>query len=122
MFETGIFINNAGQSFTFYTLPVEAQFSPVYAIVARDFDGDGNQDLIMGGNFYQSKPEAGIHNGSYGLHLKGDGKGTFKAIPFSESGFFLKGAVRDMELLNVKGKTIVLVTRNNDATAVFELK
>ena len=59
---------------------MEAQLSPMYGIAAEDFDKDGNIDILMGGNFYQSKPEVGIYDASYGILLKGDGKGNFTAV------------------------------------------
>ena len=31
---------------------------------------------------YQSNPEAGIYDASYGLMLKGDGTGNFKRFPY----------------------------------------
>jgi hypothetical protein len=42
----------------------------MYGIVVNDFDKDGNADIIMGGNFYESKPEVGIYDASYGIFLK----------------------------------------------------
>ena len=72
--QTGIFINNNGK-FKFHALPIEAQFAPVYAIEIFDFDKDGNQDILLGGNFHRAKPEVGSYDGSHGLFLKGNGKG-----------------------------------------------
>jgi hypothetical protein len=43
---------NRGRSFEVRTLPVEAQFAPVFGVVAGDFDGDGAEDLILAQNFF----------------------------------------------------------------------
>ena len=32
------------------TLPKEANFSPIHAILADDFDGDGKKDILLAGN------------------------------------------------------------------------
>jgi enediyne biosynthesis protein E4 len=77
-------------------------------------------DILLGGNFYQSKPEVGIYDASYGLLLKGDGKGNFKAVKGNESGFFLKGAVRDIMSIKSKKKNLVIVARNNDQIKIFQ--
>jgi hypothetical protein len=116
---TSIIVNNKNGTFTLKPLPAEAQFSPVYAINVNDYDGDGNADILMGGNFYQSRPEAGIYDASHGLLLKGNGKGNFIVAPTSRSGFSIKGAVRDIVSLKTKNKSLVLAAKNNDIVETF---
>ena len=91
-----IFINNGNGGFQKQPLPSVAQLSPIYGLLARDMDDDGNIDLLLGGNFYESKPETGIYDGSYGLLLKGDGKGGFNPVNQRQSGIHIRGAVRDI--------------------------
>jgi hypothetical protein len=76
-------------------------------------------DLLVGGNFYESKPEVGIYDASYGLLLKGDGRGGWTPVPAARSGFFIKGAVRDIAPLKVGDRRSVVVARNNDSLIVF---
>ena len=89
---SSVIINSRNGMFTIKPLPMEAQFSTVCGIAVNDFDGDGKADILLGGNFYQSKPEVGIYDGSYGLLLKGDGKGNFKAIEEKKIGYIGKGS------------------------------
>jgi enediyne biosynthesis protein E4 len=117
---SSVFLNNGGKGFVIKPLPTEAQFAPVYGIVVGDFDHDGKQDILLGGNFYQSKPEAGIYDGSYGLFLKGTGRGDFKALSISESNFFVKGAIRNMQTIKTNERNIVLIARNNENLKVVE--
>ena len=84
-----------------------------------DYDGDGKQDLLLGGNFYQSKPEVGIYDASYGLLLHGNGKGDFTTVNAKQSGLFIKGQVRDMTLIKAGKKTLVIVPMNNEAPKFF---
>ena len=118
--QSSVFINNGNGTFTRKALPVQAQFSPVYAIAVDDFDTDGKMDILMGGNFYQSKPEVGIYDASYGAFLKGDGRGNFTALPAQHSGINLRGAIRDMILLKVKKNKTVLVAKNNEALQLVQ--
>jgi hypothetical protein len=85
-----VFINDKNGGWIVKPLPVEAQLSCIYGIAMDDYDGDGKMDLLTGGNFYQSKPEVGIYDASYGLLLKGDGNGDFGAMKSDRSGFFFK--------------------------------
>ncbi|MES2649361.1 MAG: VCBS repeat-containing protein [Bacteroidota bacterium] len=112
--QSTVFINNKKGGFEIRPLPMQAQLSVMYGMLAKDVDNDGNIDLLMGGNFYQSKPEVGIYDASYGLLLKGDGKGNFKALTPQQSGISIKGAIRDMLPLNIGKRNVILVAKNNE--------
>lgn len=118
-FETAVWMNRGNEGFKKVSLPVQAQFAPVYAILTEDFDNDGNQDILMGGNLYRAKPETGIYDGSYGLLLRGDGRGNFKALHSSESGVLIKGEIRSIKKMAHQGKKIVLVGKNNEKMEVL---
>jgi len=117
---TSVLINEGKGKFSLKPLPVEAQLSPNYGILIRDFDQDGHQDIILGGNLYGVKPEIGRFDSSYGLFLKGDGKNNFKSVLTRQSGLKLEGEIRDFKVIKVKGKEVLLVARNNDALQLFE--
>ncbi|HEY6978476.1 MAG TPA: FG-GAP-like repeat-containing protein, partial [Chitinophagaceae bacterium] len=117
--ESSVFINNKNGTFARKALPTEAQLSPMYGIAADDFDKDGNIDILMGGNFYQSKPEVGIYDASYGTLLKGDGKGNFTAVPAQQSGLNVRGAVRDIQEIKTGKKKIIIFALNNEAPRII---
>ncbi|MCC7052167.1 MAG: VCBS repeat-containing protein [Gemmatimonadaceae bacterium] len=114
-FASSVAIANADGRFALQPLPVEAQFAPVYAAVARDLDGDGRVDLLLGGNFMGHPPMIGQSDASYGLLLHGSGTGTFSALDMARSGVRIRGEVRHMApLRTASGRTIIVVARNND--------
>jgi len=117
--QSAVLINNRKGGFTMEPLPAAAQFSPMYGMVVADYDGDGKTDILMGGNFYQSKPEAGIYDASYGTLLKGDGKGHFSALTAQQSGIRIRGAVRDMTLLKAGNRQLLLAAMSNEAVKVL---
>jgi hypothetical protein len=117
--ESSVFINNTHGQFSRSPLPAEVQFSPVYAIAVGDFNKDGKPDLLVGGNFYQAKPECGIYDASYGLLLTGDGAGHFEQVPIRKSNFYVKGAVREILPVRLARSSLVLVARNNDSLEVI---
>jgi hypothetical protein len=114
------FENPGNGSFRKHILPVEAQFAPVNAMLAHDLDGDGKLDLLLAGNEYQAEVMNGRYDASYGLFLKGDGKGNFLPATHVNAGFFIKGDVKDMKLIkNSKGDDLILVGINNERMRVF---
>jgi len=118
-FETSLARNNGDGSFTLLPLPHEAQFAPVYGILANDFDRDGKLDLLLAGNFDGVKPEIGRMSAGYGLFLRGDGKGKFAPVRSLDSGFFVPGQARDIQRIRTGQGDLYVVTRNNDRPLVF---
>lgn len=108
-------INEGDFTFKVIELPKEAQFSTIYAIATNDFDKDGDQDIILGGNLYNVKPEVGRYDASYGLYLENLGELKFKSHTNGE-GFKLDGEVRDIMI----DGNMVLVARNNDSLVLFK--
>jgi len=118
--ESCFMINNGNKSFTLSPLPPEAQFSPVFAIAADDFDNDGICDILTGGNLYRAKPETGIYDASYGLLLKGTVEGKWQPLSPLKSGFFTRGEIRDLKILKINKNQLVIVARNNDNLQFYQ--
>ena len=98
------------------------QFSPVYAAAVGDYNGDGNQDILLGGNLYNVKPEVGRYDASYGTVLLGDGNGGFRYVPARVSGFRLDGEVRAiMEVQTSSKGKMACCARSNDSLQVFKV-
>jgi len=115
--------NKGNGKFEMHALPTEAQLAPVNSIICTDVDGDQKTDIIMAGNEYQAEVMTGMYDASYGLLLKGDGKGTFRAISPLQSGLIIDGDVKDMKIINTASKErLLLVAVNNDKMKVFKLK
>jgi len=117
--QSAILWNNNGR-FELEALPLQAQLSPVFGIVADDMDEDGKMDIWLGGNFYALKPQVGRHNASKGVYLKGNGNKSFTYISPTESGINVEGEVRDAGLIQINGSKHVVVGRNNARVLLFE--
>lgn len=102
-------------------LPMAAQVSPVFAIVAEDLDGDGRKDLWLGGNFYGLKPEVGYNNSSKGIFLQGGVEG-YSYRPPAETGIEVPGETRDACTFAGPDGLKLMVARNNEEILVFERK
>ena len=117
------YIENKGNGkFEIRELPVQAQFSPVYAINSLDANKDGNQDLLLAGNFEKTRVSIGKIDANHGMLFLGDGKGNFKYVPQAESGFSVRGDVRDIQIVKIKGKTKVLFSVNDKPVVSYSLQ
>jgi len=116
---SSVLINEGNGKFSLQHLPIEGQLSAAYGLEISDFTGDGKKDILVGGNFYNAKPEVGRYDASYGLLLKGDGKGGFEAVSSKASGIKIQGEVRDIITVKSRTHSVILVSRNNDSLLSF---
>ena len=108
-------------NYEFLELPSQVQFSPVFAILPLDYNQDGNTDLITAGNLFGTRVKLGRFATSKGELLQGDGQGNFHTVPYSESGLYNSGEIRDIQLVKIQNNLAVLVARNNETINVFYL-
>ncbi len=119
-FASSVAMNNGNGTFNLQPLPIEAQFAPIYAVLAGDYDGDGHVDLLVAGNFYGVTPMRGRYDASHGLLLRGNGNGRFEPVVMEESNLVIEGQVRNMGLLRREaGDRLIVVARNDDKLAFF---
>lgn len=119
--ESSIAWNQGDGTFRLEALPKTIQMAPVYAIEFADVDADSKLDIVLGGNFYRSKPEVGIYDASYGWVLKNKGEGTFIPQKSPFSGLKVTGEIRDFVQLNIGGENRLVIARNNEPLLVYKI-
>jgi hypothetical protein len=113
-------VHNDGRGkFTSTALPDLAQISPIKGIVIDDVDGDGNLDMIVGGNLYDTEPNTPRLDAGNGLWLKGDGKGHFAPVPANESGLLIPLNVSGLASVHTAAGMTLLVANTGDSLQVF---
>jgi hypothetical protein len=118
-----VFLHNDGAGmFTATPLPNLAQIAPIKGIVVHDVDGDGNLDLIVAGNLYESEPNTPRADAGNGLWLRGDGKGNFTPVSPFKSGFLAPLNVSGLTLLNTPAGKAVLVANSGDSVQAFAIR
>ena len=116
-------INDGKGRFALQTLPIEAQFSKLFASVVCDVDKDGMNDLLTAGNFFPYRVQLGQNDAGMGVWLKGNGAGKYTVASNEEAGLFISGDVRNMVSVRTKaGDTLLVIAKNNDAVQVLKLK
>lgn len=114
-------LNQGNSEFKIMDLPSQVQFSSVNAIEVMDINQDSNLDLILGGNEYNYKPQYSRLDANFGSVLFGDGTGTFDWIDYNESGFFVKGEIKNIHVIKSKEQSYLLLGINNEQPKLFKL-
>ena len=76
----------------------------------------------MAGNEYEADVMTGRYDASYGVFLKGGKNKSFQFVPPTNSGLIIDGDVKDMELIELRDKSkLLLVAINNDSLRTFKI-
>lgn len=113
-FKSVIAINDGKGNFTLKETPLETQLSSVCAVYVGDINGDEKPDIITGGNNFNFLPQYGRIDGSYGEVLLNKGNMNFETVRFPHSGLFIKGMMRDIKPLKIKGLDYLMIAVNNE--------
>jgi len=120
--QRSMIIENLGNNnFKLTPLPTMAQQAPVADIAINDLNADGQPDLILVGNDYDTEPLEGSHDAGVGLVLAGDGKGDFTPVPPRQSGLWAEAAARRVAVLQTAQAKLVVVAQNQAPLLAFKL-
>ena len=112
---------NRGDHFEARPLPGAAQFSPAFAVVVTDFDGDGREDVFLSQNFVDAHPFTMPNDAGRGLWLWGNGQGGFEALLGAETGVAVYGEQRGAAVTDFDhdGRVDLVVTQNGTQTKLY---
>lgn len=60
------------------SLPIQAQFAPIFSIAQLDYNRDGKKDLVFFGNLLHTRPKFGDYDANKGFILKNISNGNFE--------------------------------------------
>ncbi|MEX0274801.1 MAG: FG-GAP repeat domain-containing protein, partial [Flavobacteriaceae bacterium] len=113
------YLLNKEEGFEFHPFQNELQVSPIMALAEHDFDGDGENELLAAGNYFGVKPLQGRFDSFPGALIDGE-----KSVLLTNGlGLDLaQKSVRHLSILQSDGKEYLLVTVNNGAAIIYQIK
>jgi hypothetical protein len=122
-FENSYLKNLGNGKFEITALPAAAQYSCINGMIADDFNGDGNLDILMSGNDHGTEVSVGRYDAGNGLLLKGNGEGKFDPMTILQSGWFVPGNGKALvKLRNASGKMLIVSSQNKGPVKVHAVK
>jgi enediyne biosynthesis protein E4 len=109
--------NNGDGTFTVKELTAMAQLGPTLSLLVKDFNGDGNMDVMGVGAIYDAEVETIRYDSNLGYVLLGDGNGNFSYATKYEP--LIKSDAKDVIELLLKKKSHYIVVNNNGPLEVF---
>ncbi|MET0636540.1 MAG: VCBS repeat-containing protein [Chitinophagaceae bacterium] len=119
--QSAVIRNRGNGRFEMVPLPYQAQWSPVYGILAEDFNHDGYLDLLLATNDLGTEVNTGQYDASYGLLLEGTGNGSFNPRSLQESGFFIPSNGKAIVRFNYQDKYTIAISQNQASLQVYRL-
>jgi enediyne biosynthesis protein E4 len=119
-FSNAVLMNQGNLNFTVRALPWEAQLSPFKDAVVVNANNDSLPDILLVGNYYENNIQMGRYDADFGTMLVNHGHGNFTVETIN--GLELKGQVRHIRKINIKGQEDYILVRNNDSTMVIQFK
>lgn len=112
------YLENIEGTFKFHAFDNALQISPIRAMVKFDFDGDQQDEVLMGGNYFGITPYHGKFDAMGRFLLKKDQK----LVNTASLGLnFFQKAVKNLSIIHVNKVPHLLVTYNNAQAELYKI-
>lgn len=103
------------------SLPLTSQFSTIQNFLVVDVNGDGIEDVINVGNFFDANIQRGRYDAHYGEVLLNNGSGLLTHLPNHEIDWYLEGQIRNMDLIKIGNQNTIVTAENNGSLRFFRI-
>lgn len=113
------YLRNEDGSFVFVPFPFEMQIAPIMDFLKFDFDGDDQEEVLAGGNYFGIKPYHGRFDSFPGALIKSENDITLG----NELGLnFMFKSLRHLNILHVGTQEYLMATFNNESVQVYKIE
>lgn len=120
-FANSWFRNNGDGTFEEIPLPRAAQKAPANAILLKDVDGNGTDDIILVGNQHGLEIETGPVDGSNGVLILNN-NGELSVMSNIKSGLNASGYVKNASIVKTSQGDKIILARNGEQAKVITIK
>lgn len=112
------YLRNDNGNFVFVPFKNELQVAPIMSFLVDDFDGDGNTEVLVGGNYFGVKPYHGRLDSFPGALLKSESN----IVLGNQIGLdFTKKSIRHLKTIELNNQKYLLAVFNNDKAQVYKI-
>lgn len=112
------YLKNENGKFEFVAFPFEMQLAPILTFLKYDFDGDGSQEVLAGGNYFGVKPYHGRFDSFPGALINS----SDDIILGNELGLkFMFKSLRHLNILRFHDQPYLLATFNNEKAQLYKI-
>ncbi|MGB3775652.1 MAG: FG-GAP-like repeat-containing protein, partial [Leeuwenhoekiella sp.] len=112
------YLENSNGTFKFKQFDNQIQVAPIKSMLNFDFDGDGSEEVLLGGNYFGVTPYYGKLDALGGFLIK-DEKNILKTADLGLN--FFQKSVRNLSIVIVENTAHLLVTYNNDKAELYKI-
>lgn len=111
------YLLNTGGKFKFKPFQASLQIAPITTFSSGDFNNDGKEEVLIGGNYFGVIPYHGRFDGLAGNVLTQNGT----VLEGNELGLnFTQKSVRSIDVISLNGEKYLMVTLNNDKPLFYK--
>lgn len=112
---------NENGRFEFQKLPMLAQAFPINDILIQDLNDDGQQDIILIGNDYNTEYETPRLDAGSGLILIQESEKKFKPLNPTQSGLYSPGDTKKIRTVSSSNGQYIIIANNNSKPDLYKL-
>ncbi len=105
--------NGPKKAFEIKPLPTQVQASSINDFVIEDVNGDGNLDVVCGGNLFVSEIETPRNDACFGWLMLGDGNGGLRYVSNYQTGFYVPYDIKAIESIKTNNGSHILFANNS---------
>jgi hypothetical protein len=111
-------LKNEGGRFVFVAFPATLQVAPMMAQLRYDFDSDGNEEVLLGGNYFGVQPFHGRYGSFPGALVKSESN-ILSGVTLGLN--LINHSVRHFNIISIQNTKYLFATINNGKAQVYKI-